>query len=236
MAASPEQGWRRAAERSGEPIRKPMRSSTAGVPTCVLLVDSTVDYGVVDQLRASGLCPGVVVIRVQSHRREGIGTVQALRATRVNAAIVVVGSVETVDDRVAFFDSGADHVLDASLTTRELVAWTRAILRRMQRAPQRPVGRTKGLVLQRECNIVERLGLHTALTPTEFDLLAVLADSEGRVVPRRHLLMLVWGIAEETTTNVLNAHIWSLRRKLGSIGASHALQTVRGVGFALADA
>ncbi|QSE82987.1 hypothetical protein [Rhodococcus koreensis] len=83
-----------------------MRSSTAGVPTCVLLVDSTVDYGVVDQLRASGLCPGVVVIRVQSHRREGIGTVQALRATRVNAAIVVVGSVETVDDRVAFFDSG----------------------------------------------------------------------------------------------------------------------------------
>ncbi len=64
----------------------------------------------------------------------------------------------------------------------------------------------------------------------------MLADSEGRVVPRRHLLMLVWGIAEETTTNVLNAHIWSLRRKLGSIGASHTLQTVRGVGFALADA
>ncbi|MFD6061272.1 response regulator transcription factor [Rhodococcus wratislaviensis] len=212
-----------------------MRSSTAGVPTCVLLVDSTVDYGVVDQFRASGLCPGVVVIRVQSHLRGGIDTVQALRATRVNAAIVVVGSVESVDDRVAFFESGADHVLDASLTARELVAWTRAILRR-QRAPQRPVGSTQGLVLQREYNIVERLGLHTALTPTEFDLLAVLADSDGRVVPRRHLLMLVWGIAEETTTNVLNAHIWSLRRKLGSIGASHALQTVRGVGFALADA
>ncbi|UZG60510.1 winged helix-turn-helix domain-containing protein (plasmid) [Rhodococcus opacus] len=56
----------------------------------------------------------------------------------------------------------------------------------------------------------------------------------GRIVLRRDLLLMMWGVASEPRTKkVLNTHIFSLRRKLASIGAPHAVQTIRGVGFSL---
>ncbi len=70
---------------------------------------------------------------------------------------------------------------------------------------------------------------------TEFDLMAVLVRTAGRTVSREYLLMIVWGITSESKTNVLNAYVWSLRRKLATIGAPNALHTVRGVGFALRE-
>lgn len=202
-------------------------------PACMVLVDAEVERSVIARLRDNGVLPrDVAIVDKRSHRRHGLATVEALRATRFDAAVIVVGAFHSIDERIALLDAGADHVLHGPVSPAVLIAWTRSILRRTRALPpDASLVSSSHLLLRRGCNTVERRGIRTTLTNTEFDLLAVLARNAGRVVPRRHLLLLVWGIPGESSTNVLNVHIWSLRRKLASIGAPQSVRTVRGVGL-----
>ncbi|WP_320443249.1 winged helix-turn-helix domain-containing protein [Rhodococcus opacus] len=117
----------------------------------------------------------------------------------------------------------------------ELVARVRAVLRRAQSPPPLPPApNAQVLSLNWGCRTIEHHGLRRTLTQTEFNLMVVLTMNAGRIVLRRDLLLMMWGVASEPRTKkVLNTHIFSLRRKLASIGAPHAVQTIRGVGFSL---
>ncbi|RYH15198.1 MAG: response regulator transcription factor [Alcaligenaceae bacterium] len=203
------------------------------VPTCELLVDRSVGPRFLDELIAAvGDDFAVSNLRVRQRRYNGVDLVRALRETKFNAAIIVLGRLESADQRIAFFDSGADHVLDLPIATLELVSWIRSIQRRISQLPA-PCFWAEGLGLRWEEHTVEWEDRRITLTVMEFELVAVLARCAGAVVSRRHLLLAVWGLAHEVTTNVLNAHMWSLRRKLASIGARHLVHTVHKVGFVL---
>ena len=79
-------------------------------------------------------------------------------------------------------------------------------------------------------------GKEVALTRTEFALLAALARHPGWVYPRDHLLLEVWGIdAERIETRLVDQHVANLRRKLAAAGADGLVQTVRGLGYRLAE-
>jgi len=129
-AVSPEQGRRREAELSGEPIRKPMTSSTAGVPTCVLLVDSTVDYGVVDQLRASGSRPGVVITRVQSHLAEWMGVDGIIRVNSQHHE--GIKTLSPLARPVAFTDDGLVEAFALEVERIIAVQWHPEVLWRCE--------------------------------------------------------------------------------------------------------
>ncbi|KAF0966679.1 Response regulator MprA [Rhodococcus sp. T7] len=136
-------------------------------------------------------------------------------------------------ERIAALEAGADDVLDVQMGEEELVARIRAVLRRAQSRPQ-PTPNAQVLSLNWGCKTVEHHGLRRTLTQTEFNLMVVLTINAGRIVLRRHLLLIVWGVASDSRAKkVLNTYIFSLRRKLASIGAPHAVQTIRGVGFSL---
>ncbi|MFE7420470.1 winged-helix domain-containing protein [Rhodococcus sp. NPDC057529] len=209
----------------------------------MLVVDPAIDTAALEYLQQPGLAPGeVVAIAVEPHLRHVVAAVEALRRTGYTDAVVAIGQFDHEDDRIAILEAGADYVLDLPLDPRELGAWVRACCRRLGRGrsetePAGPPEHTDphGITLTWSDRSIELNGRRTPLTMTEFDIMAVLVRTAGRAVSREYRLMIVWGITSESKTNVLNAYVWSLRRKLAAIGAPSALHTVRGVGFALRE-
>jgi DNA-binding response OmpR family regulator len=118
---------------------------------------------------------------------------------------------------------------------RELVARLKALLRRVDRAaqasqaPESEALITVGdVVIDRAQRRVHRAGEEIHLTPTEFELLIMLASSPKTVQTREHLLAEVWDWVDASGTRTVDSHIKALRRKLGS----DLIRTVHGVGYA----
>jgi DNA-binding response OmpR family regulator len=152
-------------------------------------------------------------------------------------------------DRVVGLELGADDYLSKPFSLRELVARMRAVGRRVPpraaaalRAASAPTTAPGpqpyafqqslgALCIDRRARSVTVDGHPAALSPKEFDLLALLADDPGAVVPRQRLLDAVWGPRFFGAGKTLDFHIGSLRRKLGE---SDWIETRRGVGFRIA--
>ncbi|GCE41294.1 phosphate regulon transcriptional regulatory protein PhoB (SphR) [Rhodococcus wratislaviensis] len=226
-------------------------SSPAVARPRVLLIDADVESSLVERLRDSGFFvtrtyaepvrsriepPDVVIVDARSPHLDADTTVRGLKAMRFALAIVVIGTFRSGNRRSDLLEAGADDVLEMPVGADELVARLRAILRRVK--PEVPAPAPAGsqdLCLCEERHDTDYDGLRTTLTRTEFVLFTVLAQNIGRVVTRRDLMLMVWGVTVESKTNVLNAYVCSLRRKLVAVGSPYVVHTVRGVGFALGE-
>jgi DNA-binding response OmpR family regulator len=141
-----------------------------------------------------------------------------------------------LDDRVvvALLDAGADDVVNAAFRPPELLARLRALLRRLGTPnPGPPSGPLPdGLVVdpgRRQASVREQ---HLVLTPTEFELLVLIALRRGDVVDHRTLLRAVWPGRSDADADLLRTHLTHLNAKL--IGAGHpGLRNVRSTGYAL---
>jgi two-component system, OmpR family, KDP operon response regulator KdpE len=148
--------------------------------------------------------------------------------------IIVVSVREDEGDKVAALDAGADDYVSKPFGIEELLARMRANLRRASPTPDDPVLRFGLLTvdLQRRC--VTRDGEDVHLTPTEYDLLRVLAIHAGRVLTHRQLLREARGPAYEGDTPLLRVHMVALRQKLAiSPKLPGHIATEAGVGYRL---
>jgi DNA-binding response OmpR family regulator len=164
---------------------------------------------------------------------DGFDLCRELRAGSDVPIIVVTARGDEVD-RVVGLELGADDYVVKPVGLRELVARIRAVVRRaVPRADDASApddAPTPGLVVDRRTRRVRLDGSEVALTPKEFDLLALLARDPGAVCSRQHILDEVWDPHWYGPTKTLDVHVASLRRKLGDPAW---IETVRGVGYRL---
>jgi DNA-binding response OmpR family regulator len=178
--------------------------------------------------------PDLVVLDLGLPGIDGIEVTRILRRERETPIIMLTARIEDTD-RIVGLELGADDYVTKPFNPRELLARIRAVLRRTGGGTPAPeILRAGGLVLD--------IGGHQAsledrpldLTPTEFDLLAVLMQNPGRAFTRLELLERVQGYAYEGYERTIDAHVKNVRAKLGDDPRHpHYIQTVFGVGYKL---
>lgn len=148
--------------------------------------------------------------------------------------ILLTARVEE-SDKVLGLELGADDYVTKPFSMRELVARIRAVLRRSaapKTAPTAEVLCAAGIVLDRGTRQVTVEKRAVSLTPTEFDLLAVLMATPGRVFSRAELLEAIQGVSVESMERSVDVHIRNLRTKIEpDPGAPCYVETVFGVGY-----
>ena len=159
---------------------------------------------------------------------DGLNVLRTVRAT-CEVPIIIVTARGDETDRVVGLELGADDYVVKPFSVRELSARIRAVSRRRRVEASLDAGRVQ---IDKSRRQAEFDGVPLDLTAKEFDLLAVLAEEPGRVVPRQELLSRVWDPVWHGSGKTLDVHVSSLRRKIPD---PTAIETVRGVGYRLAD-
>jgi two-component system response regulator MprA len=169
--------------------------------------------------------PDLVILDVAMPGLDGLAVARRLRTKQLPVPILFLTARDTVSDRVAGLDAGADDYLLKPFAVPELLARIRALLRRGREPGEAHIHRD--LQLDPDSRRVVRGGREVELSAREADLLALLLDNAGRVVTRSQALDAVWFDADPTS-NVVDRYVAYLRRKLGD---PPLIETVRGVGF-----
>jgi two-component system, OmpR family, KDP operon response regulator KdpE len=150
--------------------------------------------------------------------------------------VVVLSAHGDEDVKVRALDQGADDYVTKPFSAPELLARMRSALRRasVDMAPAEPVIRAGEVEIDLSRRLVTRAGREVHLTPTEYDLLRVLARQAGRVITHGHLLRSAMGRGYEDATGTLRVHMASLRKKLEADPARPRLiVTEPGIGYRL---
>jgi two-component system, OmpR family, response regulator len=164
---------------------------------------------------------------------DGIGLVQALRATGVKAPVLFLTALGGVGDRVRGLEAGGDDYLVKPFAFAELLARINALARRPPLSDAQTVLRVGDLEMDLLKRTVLRSGKSVELQPREFQLLAFLMRNADRVVTRTMLLETVWDFHFDPKTNIVETHMSRLRAKLSQPGGAELIHTVRGAGYIL---
>jgi two-component system phosphate regulon response regulator PhoB len=178
--------------------------------------------------------PDLVVLDLMLPGLDGLEVTRALQRDAATARIPLVmltAKGEEVD-RIVGLELGADDYIPKPFSPREVVLRIKAVLRR--HAGEEEAGETfeaGAIRLDASAHRAEARGKEVQLTATEFRLLKVLLERQGRVQTRSRLLSDVWGYAEDVDSRTVDTHVRRLRRKLGP--EAHRIETVIGVGYRL---
>ena len=174
----------------------------------------------------------LVVLDIMLPRLDGLEVCRRLRAERRNTPILMLTARDTVDDRVAGLDSGADDYLVKPFAFRELLARVRALLRRDSLARD-PVLRVGDLEVDTVTRDVRRGGRSLELTSKEYALLEYFVRNPNRVLTRTEIAEHVWDYDFVAMSNVVDVYVRYLRRKLADDQEPRLIRTVRGTGYQL---
>jgi DNA-binding response OmpR family regulator len=191
---------------------------------------------------AAALRPDLVVLDVMLPGLDGLEVCRRIQAARPVPVLMLTARDDETDMLIGL-GVGADDYMTKPFSMRELVARTKALLRRTERAARTAeldaaAAVTKlplevgDVTVDRDQRRVHRGDTEVHLTPTEFDLLVTLVSSPRTVLTRERLLAEVWDWVDASGTRTVDSHVKALRRKLGA----DLIRTVHGVGYAFEPA
>jgi two-component system, OmpR family, response regulator len=176
----------------------------------------------------------VVVLDLMLPDLDGLELCRRIRAVDRRTPVLMLTAVASVRDRVAGLEAGADDYLVKPFAFDELLARLRALARRGNVVPEDEL-RVGDLVLHVRSRRVSRSGVDIPLSTQEFALLEAFARRPGEVLTREQLVHLAWDIAYEARSNVVDVCVKGLRDRIDRPFGRASLQTVRGIGYRLAE-
>lgn len=176
--------------------------------------------------------PDLVVLDVMLPGFDGLEACRRIQR-ELPVPVLMLTARDDEDDVLVGLGIGADDYMTKPFSPRELVARVKALLRRLQRAPEPERRRVEvgPLLIDPARREVEVAGEAVHLTPIEFDLLYALASRPGIVQTRERLLADVWGYRDGLGSRTVDSHVRALRRKVGT----DVIRTVHGVGYAFRE-
>ena len=174
----------------------------------------------------------LLILDIMLPKLDGLTLCQQLRDRDYTGPILFLSAKDTVKDKVAGLDSGADDYLTKPFAFEELLARVRALLRKRQSMPQTLL-EVEDLVLDTVSHKVTRSGTEIPLTTKEYALLEYFMRNAGTVITRTMISEHVWDINFDTFTNVIDVYINYLRNKIDKDQKVKLIHTIRGRGYVL---
>ncbi|WP_312475848.1 response regulator transcription factor [Neobacillus sp.] len=173
----------------------------------------------------------VIIMDWMMPNGEGVDICRRLRKQGYSGAILMLTAKDTVQDRIEGLDSGADDYLVKPFEIDELLARLRALSRRNYAPILEEEVKIHDLVLNRMSHVVRLGRKEIQLSPREFQLLDLLVQNKGQVLPREVILERIWGFDSEVAPKTIDATVKLIRKKLDTFEKQDLLQSIRGVGY-----
>ncbi|WP_271950973.1 response regulator transcription factor [Ruegeria faecimaris] len=175
--------------------------------------------------------PDLIVLDVGLPELDGFAVCQKIR-TRSDVPILFLTARDDEVDRILGLELGADDYVTKPFSPRELVTRVKVILRRTNRIVAAPGNLRHGpLTLDRTARLCACHDTEIALTGTEFQIMVMLMETPGRLVPRTALIAEIWGARSQVSDRTLDSHLRNLRNKFAQVGLSDSVETVHGQGI-----
>ncbi len=176
----------------------------------------------------------LILLDLMLPEMDGLEVCKRLR-TQKDTPIIMITAKGEIEDKVTGLDYGADDYIVKPFEIEELLARSRALIRRYkdEHSAKSNVIEIDGIKIDKNAFKVWYENETLELTKTEFDLLLLLAENKNRVLHREQILDHVWGYESEVETNVVDVYIRYLRNKLKKIDKQKLIETVRGVGYVI---
>lgn len=175
----------------------------------------------------------VIVLDIMLPRLDGLEVARRLRASNIATPILALTARDSVDDRVAGLEAGADDYLIKPFAFREVLARIRALARR--HVPNRTaVLRAGNVELDTAAHVLKINGREVDLTAKEFAILEYFMLNQGRLLTRGQILEHAWDYDFDGGRNLIEVYIGRLRKKLIEAGGGDPFVTVRGSGYRFA--
>lgn len=172
----------------------------------------------------------IILLDNVTPKKHGLSVCSEIRTAGKMTPILSLSVQSDLATKVALLTAGADDYLTKPFSTHELMARIRAILRR----PKQLLGEKltmDDLVIDTRTHVVVRNGTRVHLTRKEFMLLEYLVRNQNIAIPRSELLEHVWDMGADPFSNTIEAHVFTLRKKVEHLGKQKLIHTVPGIGY-----
>jgi DNA-binding response OmpR family regulator len=176
----------------------------------------------------------LMILDIMVPIKDGLSIVKEIRDAKILTPILLLTAKDTTEDKILGFNKGADDYLTKPFAFEELLARTRALLRRGSQLKTLQL-KALDLILNTQTHKVIRSGKEITLTPKEYSILEYLLRNKNKIVSRTLLSEHVYEYHFDTDTNVIDVYINKLRNKIDKGFSVPLLHTVRGVGYVIKE-
>jgi two-component system, OmpR family, copper resistance phosphate regulon response regulator CusR len=177
----------------------------------------------------------VIILDVIIPGINGLELCKKIRNNNIKSPVLMLTSLDSVEDKIAGFDCGADDYLVKPFSFKELLARIKALTRRHTETMVAPTLKIADLELDTISKKVKRNGKEIKLTAKEFAILELLLSNKGKVFERIEIAEKIWGFSFNSGTNLIDVHINSLRNKIDKNFSPKLIHTLVGFGYVLKE-
>lgn len=205
-----------------------------GLESNDFVVDNAYDSVIGEKLALSKKYD-VMILDVVIPGISGFELCKKIRNYNVFTPVIILTSLDSVEDKLTGFDCGADDYLVKPFSFQELLARIKALIRRNKDIQITPSVKVLDLELNTLTKKVTRNNRQISLTATEYKILELFMNNKNKVLSRINIAENIWGYSFNSGTNVIDVHINSLRNKIDKDFDQKLIQTKKGFGYVLSD-